>query len=116
MLSKIKDFVKKHQADIILTAGVILISLLSFAMGYIVSRTYDRPPLEFETFEVIDNKELGELPLLEPGLLDCILLGNWPRGATRLRFLKKGERSEKATAPDSSQKESWILYPKAKNS
>ena len=49
MLSKIKHFVKNHQADIILVIGVILISLLSFAMGYIISRTYDKPPLEFET-------------------------------------------------------------------
>lgn len=57
MLSKIKNFVKKHQADIILVVGVILISLLSFAAGYIVSRTYDRPPLEFEDFELTEIKK-----------------------------------------------------------
>ena len=39
MLAKLINFVKKHQADIILVAGVILISLLSFAMGYIVAKT-----------------------------------------------------------------------------
>jgi len=48
MLSKIKNFVKKYQPEIILAVGVVLISLLSFAAGYIVSRTYDKPPLEFE--------------------------------------------------------------------
>jgi len=37
ILSKIKELVKKHQADIILVVGVILISLFSFAMGYILA-------------------------------------------------------------------------------
>jgi len=55
---KVKAFIDQYQADIILVIGVILISLLSFATGYIVARTYDKPPLEFETFEMIENKEL----------------------------------------------------------
>jgi len=38
MLTKLINFVKTHQADIILTGGVILISLLSFAMGYIAAK------------------------------------------------------------------------------
>ncbi len=38
MISKIKDFVNKHRDDIILVIGVILISLLSFAVGYIVAK------------------------------------------------------------------------------
>jgi len=57
MLSKIKNFVKNHQSDIILVIGVVLISLLSFAMGYIVSRTYEKPPLEFENFEITEDKK-----------------------------------------------------------
>jgi hypothetical protein len=55
---KLSNFINQYQADIILLIGVILISLLSFAMGYIVARNYDRPPLEFETFEMIEEKEL----------------------------------------------------------
>jgi len=48
MLARIKNFVKTYQSDIILVIGVILISLLSFAMGYIIAKTYDKPPLEFQ--------------------------------------------------------------------
>ena len=48
MLSKIKEFVKNYQADIILVIGVILISLLSFAMGYIVAKTYEKQPIQFQ--------------------------------------------------------------------
>jgi len=49
MLSEIKEFVKKHQADIILVIGVILISLLSFAMGYIVVKNYEKEPIKIES-------------------------------------------------------------------
>jgi len=38
MISKIKDFVNKYRDDIILVIGVFLISLLSFAIGYIVAK------------------------------------------------------------------------------
>jgi len=38
ILSRIKEFVKTYQADIILVVGVILISLLSFAAGYIAAK------------------------------------------------------------------------------
>jgi hypothetical protein len=48
MLSKIKQFVKAYRADIILVIGVILISLFSFAMGYIVAKNYEKEPLRFE--------------------------------------------------------------------
>lgn len=47
-LSKIIDFLKKHQADIILLIGVILISLLSFAVGYIVTKQQEKIPIRFE--------------------------------------------------------------------
>ncbi|HDH99086.1 MAG TPA: hypothetical protein ENF68_00105 [bacterium] len=36
ILTKIREFVKKYQEDIVLFIGVVLISLLSFAVGYIV--------------------------------------------------------------------------------
>ena len=47
-LAEIKQFVKKYQTDIILVIGVILISLLSFALGYIVAKTQEKEPLKIE--------------------------------------------------------------------
>lgn len=52
MLAKFIDFVKKYQADIILVVGVILISLLSFSLGYIIAKQ-EKEPIRFET-----NQEL----------------------------------------------------------
>jgi hypothetical protein len=51
MLAKIKEFVKTHLDDIILVIGVILISLLSFAMGYIVAKQQEKEPLRIEFYE-----------------------------------------------------------------
>ena len=48
MLAKIKEFVKTHFDDIILLIGVILISLLSFAAGYIVAKQQEREPIRIE--------------------------------------------------------------------
>ena len=48
MLTKIIQFVKEHQADIIMVIGVILISLLSFAMGYIVAKQQEKEPIKIE--------------------------------------------------------------------
>ena len=48
MLSKIIYFVKKYREDIILSIGVILISLLSFAAGYIVAKQQEKTPIQFE--------------------------------------------------------------------
>ena len=48
MLAKIKQFVKSYQSDIILVIGVILISLLSFAIGYITAKTQDKEPIRIE--------------------------------------------------------------------
>jgi len=52
MLSKIKEFVKGHQNDIILLIGVILISLLSFAVGYIVAKQQGKEPLKIEYYKL----------------------------------------------------------------
>lgn len=57
MLSKIVDFVKTHQVDIVLVIGVILISLLSFAMGYIVAKTQEKEPIKIES--IMQNLESG---------------------------------------------------------
>lgn len=48
MLSKLKEFTKRHLNDIILLIGVILISLLSFALGYIVAKQQEKEPLRIE--------------------------------------------------------------------
>ena len=52
MLAKIKEFVKTYQADIILVIGVILISLLSFAAGFIAAQKHqEKEPIKIE-FEI----------------------------------------------------------------
>ena len=57
MLSKLSKFVqpekiinkgKEHQEEIILFVGVILVSLFSFAMGYILASQHKKPPIKFE--------------------------------------------------------------------
>ncbi len=48
MLPKIRDFVKKNKFDIILFLGVVLVSLLSFSLGYITAKMEEKEPLKFE--------------------------------------------------------------------
>ena len=48
MLARISLFVKENQRELILLIGVILISSLSFAFGYITAKTEEKNPLEFE--------------------------------------------------------------------
>ncbi|MDD4625308.1 MAG: hypothetical protein WCX23_01160 [Candidatus Paceibacterota bacterium] len=48
MLSKIKEFVKEYQSDIILFIAVFLIALLSFAFGYLSAKMEDKQPIIFQ--------------------------------------------------------------------
>ncbi|UZE92922.1 MAG: hypothetical protein IB617_02070 [Candidatus Nealsonbacteria bacterium] len=48
MLLKLTQFLKKHQEDIVLLIGVILISLFSFAIGFIVAKQQEKTPLRIE--------------------------------------------------------------------
>lgn len=48
MLAKIKDFVKNYQADIILAAAIALISLFSFAIGYLAAKYQEKEPIRVE--------------------------------------------------------------------
>lgn len=48
IFEKIKQWAIEHQSDIILVIGVILISLLSFAMGYIVAKQQEKEPIRIE--------------------------------------------------------------------
>lgn len=47
-LSKISNGVKDHLDDIILLIGVILISLLSFAAGFITAKQLEKEPIRIE--------------------------------------------------------------------
>ena len=55
MLARFLQFVKSHENDIILVVGVILISLLSFAMGYLTAKNYAKEPIKIETPQTIDK-------------------------------------------------------------
>ncbi len=48
MLSKIKEFVKINEGNIILITGVVLVSLISFAVGYLVAREQFKEPIRIE--------------------------------------------------------------------
>jgi len=70
MLQKIKQFVKTYQSDIILVIGVILISLLSFAVGFIVAKQQEKEPIRIEKStnnESITNSRINEFVI-------CLLL------------------------------------------
>ena len=47
-IRELAQFLEKHQNDIILFIGVILISLLSFAVGYIIAKEQLKEPLRIE--------------------------------------------------------------------
>jgi len=46
MLTKIFNFVKENQDKIVLVICIILISLLSFFLGFIFSKTQEKKPLK----------------------------------------------------------------------
>ena len=51
IIKEIKQWTIAHQHDIILLIGVILISLLSFAIGYIVAKEQEKEPIKIEYYE-----------------------------------------------------------------
>ncbi|MCH7828570.1 hypothetical protein IH982_01710 [Patescibacteria group bacterium] len=48
ILTKIREFVKVNQKDIVLVLGVILISLISFAAGYLVAKDQLKGPVQVQ--------------------------------------------------------------------
>ena len=48
MITTIKQFVNEKKEDIILVTGVMLISLLSFFLGYIVAKDESKDPIEIQ--------------------------------------------------------------------
>ncbi len=51
-LKELLILLRKYQGNIILAIAIVLISLFSFAMGFIVARQDNREPIRFE---IIDN-------------------------------------------------------------
>jgi len=49
MLTEIKNFVNQHKKEILLIFFVILISLLSFASGFIVADNLQRESIKIES-------------------------------------------------------------------
>ncbi len=45
------NWVKKYQIDILLFIGIFLISLFSFAIGYIIAKQQDKTPIKFEEIQ-----------------------------------------------------------------
>jgi hypothetical protein len=62
MFEKIKEFIKEHWEEIILVIGVILISLLSFAIGYIVAKEEQKQPIQIE-YESSNHWSFSNWPL-----------------------------------------------------
>ena len=48
MLADIKRVVKNHKGDIMLLNTIILVSLLSFAVGYIIAKYQEKEPIRIE--------------------------------------------------------------------
>jgi len=55
MLTEIKGIVKQNISDIILVIAIVLISLLSFAAGFIVAKQQEKTPLRIEHYEKQDS-------------------------------------------------------------
>ncbi|MDD2913122.1 MAG: hypothetical protein PHS29_00570 [Candidatus Pacebacteria bacterium] len=54
MIAETISFVKRHQKDIMLIVGVILISLFSFAAGYITAKQQKEEPFIIEN--ILENE------------------------------------------------------------
>ncbi|MBD3208318.1 MAG: hypothetical protein GF370_02615 [Candidatus Nealsonbacteria bacterium] len=50
--ARIANFWEEHQLDIVLAVGVILISLLSFALGFIIAKTQEKESIKIEEISV----------------------------------------------------------------
>jgi hypothetical protein len=51
ILSRTKQWIVEHKDDIILLIVVILISLLSFALGFILAKQREKEPIKIENGE-----------------------------------------------------------------
>ncbi|MEK7519568.1 MAG: hypothetical protein AAB565_02195 [Patescibacteria group bacterium] len=53
MLSNIKIFVKTRENDIMLLIAIILISLLSFSLGFITAKKQEKEPIKVEYYRTV---------------------------------------------------------------
>ena len=53
ILPYLLQFVKTHKNDIVLVIGVVLISLSSFAVGYLVAREELKQPIQIQAVETL---------------------------------------------------------------
>ena len=53
MLADIRNIVKSRKSDIILLITIVLISLLSFAIGYIMAKHQGKEPIEFYEEQIL---------------------------------------------------------------
>lgn len=63
LLSRFSNGVKTHREEIILIIGVILISLLSFAAGYITARLQEKEPIRFEEESSLEFSSTVKFPV-----------------------------------------------------
>jgi len=57
MVAKIAEFVKRYEIDIILAIGVVLVSLLSFAVGYLTAKEQLKEPIRVEQVQEYGTTE-----------------------------------------------------------
>lgn len=63
---KTEIWLTEHRDDIILFVGGVLISLFSFAVGYILAKQQEKEPIKFEQHESSYYRSGSQRPL--PGL------------------------------------------------
>ena len=63
MIAKIIELVKQYETDIILAVGVLLISLLSFAVGYMTAKEQFKEPIRIEQIQDYGTKGTAEHPI-----------------------------------------------------
>jgi hypothetical protein len=51
ILNRTKQWILEHKDDIILLIAVVLISLLSFALGFILAKQREKEPIKIENGE-----------------------------------------------------------------
>ena len=57
IIARAIEFVKRHETDIMLAMGVALISLLSFAAGYLTAREQLKEPIRVEQTKAYETAE-----------------------------------------------------------
>jgi len=57
ILEKISNGVKRYEIDIILAIGVVLVSLLSFAVGYLTAKEQLKEPIRVEQVQEYGTTE-----------------------------------------------------------